>query len=67
MEDSHIPLQLDRPPNVLDGNLVLARLVGKHAEKMNRIRLIRLDGENLPINRLGSLQATGLMVLDRNR
>ena len=29
--------------------------------------MIRLDRENLPIDLLGSLQPTGLMVLDRNR
>ena len=34
---------------------------------MNRIGLIRLDRENLPVDLLGSLQPAGLMVLDRNR
>ena len=67
MEGSHIPFQPDRPSNVLDGNLVLAPLGGNHAEKMNRVGLIRLSLENLPIDLLGGLQPTGLMVLDRNR
>ena len=67
MEGSRIPFQPDRPSNVLDGNLVLAHLVSNHAEKMNRIGLIRFSLENLPIDLLGSLQPTGLMVLDRNR
>ena len=34
---------------------------------MDRIGMIRLDRENLPIDLLGSLQPAGLMVLDRNR
>ena len=67
MEGSHIPFQPDRPSNVLDSNVVLAHLVGNHAQQMQRIRMIRLDCENLPIDLLGSLQPTGLMVLDRNR
>ena len=67
MEGSRIPFQPDRPSNVLDGDLVLAHLVGNHAEKMERIGMIRLDRENLPVDLLGSLQPTGLMVLDRNR
>ena len=67
MEGSHIPFQPDRPSNVLDGNLVLAHLVSDHAEKMNRIGVIRLGRENLPIDLLGGLQPAGLMVLDRNR
>ena len=67
MEGSRIPFQPDRPSNVLDGNLVLAHLVSNHAEKMSRIGLIRFSLENLPIDLLGSLQPTGLMVLDRNR
>jgi hypothetical protein len=64
---SRIPVQLDRPSNVLDGHLVLADLVGNHAEKMNRVGLIRLGLQNLPIDPLGSLQPAGLMVPDRNR
>ena len=43
MEGSRVPVQLDRPSNVLDGNLVLAHLVGNHAEKMHRVGMIRLD------------------------
>ena len=45
----------------------LPALVGNHAEKMQRIGMIRLDRENLPIDLLGRLQPAGLMVLDRNR
>ena len=42
VEGSHIPFQPDRPSDVLDGDLVLAHLVGNHAEKMPRIGMIRL-------------------------
>ena len=51
--------------NVLDGNLVLAHLVSQHAQKMNRIGLIRLDREDLPVDVLGGLQTATLMVLER--
>ena len=43
MEGSLGPLQRDRPPNVLDGNLVLAHLVGDDPKQMQRIGMIRLD------------------------
>jgi hypothetical protein len=33
----------------------VANLGGNHAEKINRIGMIRLDRENLPIDLLGSL------------
>jgi len=49
------------------GQLVLARLVSNHAEEVNRIGMIRLDREDLPVDRLGSLHSPALVVLDRNR
>jgi len=55
MEGRHIPSQLNCPSHVLDGDLVLTLLLGNHAEKLNRIGLIRLGRENLSINLLGSL------------
>ncbi len=67
VEGGRGPVQPDRPLDALDGGLVLARLRSNHAEKMERIGMIRLDRENLPIDLLGSLQPTALMVLDRNR
>ena len=67
MEGGHIPFQPDRTSNVFDGSLVLAHLVSNHAEKVPRVGMIRLDRENLPVDLLGGLQPTGLMVLDRNR
>ena len=39
-----------------------ARLMSDHAEKLDRIGLVRSDLEDLPINLLGSLQPAGLMV-----
>ena len=67
MEDGRTALQRDRPFDVLDGNLVLAHLVGNHAQKMERVGMIRLGRENLPIDLLGGLQPPALMVLDGNR
>ena len=67
VEGSHVLFQSDRPLNVLDGSLVLADLVGNHAEKMDGVGVIRLGGENLPIDLLGSLQPAALMVLDGSR
>ena len=34
-------------------------------QQMQRIAMVRLRGENLPIERLGLRQPTGLMVLQR--
>ena len=67
MKESRAASQGDRPSNVFDGDLVLADLGRNHAEKMERVGLIRLDGENLPVDLLGGLQPAALMVLDRNR
>ena len=46
---------------------MLAHLVRNHAQQMERVGMIRLGRENLPIDLLGSLQPTALMVLDCNR
>jgi hypothetical protein len=55
MEESLIPLQSDCPSNVFDGNIVLAHLGSDHAQKMERIGMIRIDRENLSVNLLGNL------------
>ena len=60
-------IQPDGPLNGFDGDLMLAHLQSHHAEKMERVGLIRLDRENLPIDLLRSLQAARLMVLESNR
>jgi hypothetical protein len=67
MEDGRSLLQADRPPNVFDGQLVLARLVSQHSEKMNRVGLARFDGQNLPVDLLSSLPTASLVVFDGNR
>ena len=45
---------------------MFAHLGSNHAEKMERVGMIRLDRQNLPVDLLGGLQPTGLMVLDRD-
>jgi len=59
--------QRDRPPDVLDGRLVLTRLMRRYAEQVNRFGLIRIDSQNLPINLLGSRESSRLMMLDGDR
>ena len=41
--------------------------MGDHAEKVERIGMIRLELEYLPIDLLGGMQPAGLMILDRDR
>ncbi len=67
VEDRRVALQRDRASDGLDGNCVPAHLVCNHAEKMEGVGMVRLDGEDLPIALLGGLQAASLMVLDGNR
>ena len=67
MEDSLVSFQPDRALDVLDGHLVLAHLGGHHTKQMDRIGMIRLHSEDLPIDLLGDLQPAASMVLDRNR
>jgi hypothetical protein len=67
MEGEVRPSQLNRPPNLLDANLVLARLAGNDPEQMPSVGLIRLDGKDLPIDLFGSLEPPRLMVLHGNR
>ena len=66
MEGRRGPVQSDGTSYALHGRLVLARLMGDHAQKMHRIGLIRIEREDLPINLLGRLQPARLMVLDRD-
>ncbi len=67
MEEGHAALQGDRPLNVLDGKVVLARLESDQPQKMNGVGMIRLHLQDLPIDLLGRLQPAALMVPDRNR
>ena len=65
VEGRHVPIQPDGPSYVFNGNFVFSRLRSNHAQKMERIGMIRLGRENLPVDLLGSLQPAGLMVPDR--
>jgi hypothetical protein len=46
---------------------MLARSGSYQAKQMERVGMIRLDGENLPIDLFGRLQSAGLLMLDRNQ
>ncbi len=67
VEEGHVPFQGDCPFDVCDGYLVFPHLVSNQAEEMRRVGMIRLDCENLPVELLGRMQPTALMVLDRHR
>jgi hypothetical protein len=58
---------LVQPSLLCQGYTEAVKLVGDEAKPMPRICMLRLDREDLPTDLLGSLQPTGLMVLDRNR
>jgi hypothetical protein len=62
-----VRLQYQCPAVAGDRFVQLTHLVGDHAEKMERIDIIWFGLQNLPIDLLGSLEPTALMVLDRNR
>ena len=59
------PIQANCPTNAFDGNRVFARLVGNHSEEMDGVGMVRLGGEDLPVDLLGRLQPASLVVLDR--
>ena len=67
MKDSIGSLQLDRPSDMLGGDRVLAHLAGDDSKQVERIGMIRLGGENLAVDLLGSLKSPLLMVPDSNR
>ena len=58
-------IEPNRLPDVVNGNVMLADLMGNHAEKVEGARMIGLDLQYLPVERLRLLQAAGLMVLQR--
>jgi hypothetical protein len=45
---------------------MLANLKSDHAQQVQRIRVIRLDPKDLPVDAFGLLQPTGLVVIDRD-
>ena len=56
-------LERDRPADVLDRYIVLAHLVGDHAQQMPGVGMIRIHLQDLAIDRFGLLQVAQLMVL----
>ena len=67
MKDGRTAVEPDRPADILDGHLVAAQLVGDQAQKVQRIGLIGLPGQNLPVHLLRLGQATGLVKLHGKR
>ena len=63
MEERLVAVQPDRPSDVLDGQLVLARLVSQHAEQMKRIGMVGIDLQDLPVELLRCLEVAGLVML----
>jgi len=49
--------------NQIDGDVISPLLVRQHTKIVQRSDVFRLMGEDMPINLLGLLQASGLMVL----
>ena len=62
-----VRLQFQCPAAAGDRFIQSARLVRNHAQKMDRIDLIRLHHEDLPVETFGSLQTAGLVVFDGDR
>ena len=67
MKLGHGAAGCDSPSDVLNGDLAPAHLEGDKSEPVPRIGMIRLGGENLPINLLGHLQLAGLVIPGRYR
>ncbi len=67
MEVGRVALQLDGPSDVLDGEAMPARLEREDSQKMQRVGLIRHDGEDLSIYLFGGLQAARPMMLGGDR
>ena len=67
MEESRSTAEPDRLLNVPNGDFMIARSGGNQAEQVEGVGLVGLGGENLPVDLLGGLQATALVVLQGNR
>ncbi len=65
MEYGLVPLASYRSCNIVHGEIVFAHLVGNDAEKMQGVRLMGVDGENLAVSLLGGLEPARLMVIQR--
>src|SRR5262249_42430758 len=60
-------LKLDGQADAFDGSLMVAALRAKHAPKVPGRRMIRIGCQDLPVQFVGSLQATRSMMLKRQR
>ncbi len=60
-------VQLDGSANVLDGRVMPAGPVGKFAEQMERVGVVGIDLQDLPVNLFRLLEIAGLMVLQSLR
>ena len=67
MEDWLVAPDPNRALYVIHGHLGIARLMSQQTQKINRMSMIRLVAEDLPIDPLGLLEPTVLMVSDRDR
>jgi hypothetical protein len=54
----------DRAFYVVNGDFVLAHLKGHQAQEVQGVGMIWIDCQNLPVDLLGSLTPSGLMMLD---
>ena len=63
VEDRVGILPVNCPANALDGQLEVAGLVGDQPQQVAGVRLIGIDGKNLPVNSLGLRQASAPMML----
>ena len=64
MELSHRRVQRDRLLDMLDCHLMPADLIRNHAQEVKRSRMVGLDLQNLPVERLRLRQAAGPVVLE---
>ena len=62
----HIGPDSDRPVNQTHRSLMVPGLAGDDSQQVQRIEMIRLDVENLPVNDLRFRQPARLVVLDRD-
>ena len=67
VEGSHTWFFTDRAFDALDCGVVPAHLVRDHADKVERVGMVRLDREDFAIDLFGGLQPAGLVVPDCKR
>ena len=55
----------NRACQIIDRGVRGAALAGQHAEKLERVRVLRMCGENFVVKPLGVVEAAGAMMVDR--